>query len=198
MAEGRLMPGRGKDPAARARKARLAMESFDIFFTTYWPCLVHFLKTQANSSRFAEDVASEAMIVAADKWDDLLTYDRPDLWLFKVAIRMLRRSEARARRDGLLYEDADAFSEDLQGEVLRDDWVNDHMDLVAAVRSLRRRQCEVIGLHYLCDYSIPETARMLDMKVGTVKAHLHGGLVALRRHYGVVSVPQEAQGRIPA
>jgi RNA polymerase sigma-70 factor (ECF subfamily) len=173
------------------------MVSFDTFFKSYWPCLVHFLKTQANNSRFAEDVASQAMIAASDNWSDLLTYDRPDCWLFKVAIRMLRRLEAQARHDGWLYEDSEITSEDLRREALRDEWVEDHIDLIAAVRALRRRQCEVIGLHYLCEYTLAETARMLDMPVGTVKAHLHAGLIALRKHFGV-SVPQTSQRRISA
>lgn len=180
----------------RAQMARMSMTSFDTFFTTHWPYLVRYLKSQANNSRFAEDAALKAMIAADDKWDDLLTYDRPDCWLIKVATRMLRRLEAQARRDGWLCEDAEA-SGDLRIEALRDDWVDDHIALIAAVRSLPRRQCEVIGLHYLCDYTIADTARILGMPVGTVKAHLNAGLNGLRRHFGVTA-PQEAQRRIPA
>lgn len=190
------MGGRSS-PVDRAEKARLCMVSFDTFFENYWPCLVHFLKTQANNSRFAEDVASQAMIAALDDWDNLLTYDRPDCWLFTVAIRMLRRLEAQARHDGSLWEGSESVGEDLRRETLRDEWVEDYVDLIAAVRSLRRRQMEVIGLHYLCEYTIAETARMLDMPVGTVKAHLHAGLVALRKHFGV-SAPQKSRRRIPA
>lgn len=186
-----------RDPAARAQKARMCMVSFDTFFDNYWPRLVSFLKSQANNSRFAEDVASQAMIAAADRWDDLLTYERPDCWLFTVAIRMLRRLEARARRDGWLCEDAETFDDDLRIEALRDEWVDAHIDLISAVRSLPRRQCEVIGLHYLCDCTIAETARMLGMPVGTVKAHLNAGLVALRQHFGVTT-SRKSQGRIPA
>ncbi len=173
------------------------MVSFETFFQHYWPSLVHFLKAQANNSRFAEDVANQAMIAAADRWDDLLIYDRPDCWLFTVAIRMLRRLEARARRDGWLCEDPETFYNDLRAEALREDWVDDHIDLISAVRSLPRRQCEVIGLHYLCDYTIAETARMLDMPVGTVKAHLNAGLGALRQRFGV-SAARKSQRRIPA
>jgi RNA polymerase sigma factor (sigma-70 family) len=173
------------------------MESFDTFFENYWPCLVRFLKTQANNSRFAEDVASQAMIAAADRWDDLLTYDRPDCWLFTVAIRMLRRLEARARRDGWLCEDTETFQDELGAEALRDEFVEDHIDLIAAVRSLPRRQCEVIGLHYLCDLTIAETAQILRMPVGTVKAHLHAGLDGLRAHFGLIT-SRKTQGRIPA
>jgi RNA polymerase sigma-70 factor, ECF subfamily len=187
---------RSRDPADRAQMARMCMVSFDTFFRYYWPRLVRFLKSQANNSRFAEDVASQAMIAAADRWDDLLTYDRPDCWLFKVAIRRLRRLEARARRDGWLCEDPATFDDDLRIEALRDEWVSDHSELISAVRSLPRRQCEVIGLHYLCDYTIADTAGMLDMAVGTAKAHLNAGLGALRQHFGV-SAPQKSRRGIP-
>ena len=191
-----MMDGR-RDSASRAEKARMCTVSYETFFAVYWPGLVHFLKSQASNSRFAEDVASQAMIAASDRWDDLITYDRPDCWLFTVAIRMLRRLEARARRDGLLCEDPETFGDDLRNESRRDEWVEDHMDLIAAVRSLPRRQCEVIGLHYLCDYTIADTAQMLGMPVGTVKKHLNTGIAALRQHFGVTAAPK-SQRRIPA
>jgi DNA-directed RNA polymerase specialized sigma24 family protein len=109
---------------------------------------------------------------------------------------MLRRLEARARRDGWLYGDAETFHDDLRIEALRDGFVDDHIDLIAAVRSLPRRQCEVIGLHYLCDLTIADTARILGMPVGTVKAHLHSGLDGLCAHFGVTA--SEKSRRIPA
>lgn len=175
----------------------MCMVSYETFFVTYWPSLVHFLKSQANNSRFAEDVANQVMIAAWDQWDELLTYDRPDCWLFTVGIRMLRRLEAKARRDGLLCEDPETFDDDLRQESRRDEWVENHMDLIAAVRSLPRRQCEVIGLHYLCDYTIADTAQMLGMSVGTVKKHLNKGIAALRQRFGVTASPK-SQRRIPA
>jgi RNA polymerase sigma-70 factor (ECF subfamily) len=190
------MDGRS-DSSDRAQAARMHPVSFDEFFRDYWSCLVKFLKSQAHNSRFAEEVASQAMIAAADRWEDLLTYDRPDCWLFKVAVRMLRRLEARARRDGWLCEDPETFAKDLRDEALRDEWVESHIDLIAAVRSLPRRQCEVIGTHYLLDRTIADTARILDMPVGTVKAHLNAGLVALRKYFGV-SVAQKSQRRVSA
>jgi RNA polymerase sigma-70 factor, ECF subfamily len=183
-------------PGGWAPTAPMRAVSFDDFFRQYWPSLVRFLKSQANNSRFAEDVASRAMIAAANRWDDLLTYDRPDCWLFKVAVRMLRRMEARARRDGWLCEEPEKLRDDLRIEALRDEWVDAHLELIAAVRSLPRRQCEVIGLHYLCDYTITETARMLDMPVSTVKTHLYTGLDKLREHFGVA--PHKSRRKVSA
>jgi RNA polymerase sigma-70 factor (ECF subfamily) len=185
------------DYLGHSQTARMRPVSFDEFFRAYWPRLLHFLKSQAHSSRFAEDVASQTMMYAADKWEYLLTYDRPDCWLFKVAIRTLRRLEARARRDGWLCEDPETFAADLRGEALRDEWVEPRIDLIAAVRSLPRRQQEVIGTHYLLDCTIADTARVLDMPVGTVKAHLSAGLTGLRKYFGV-SAPQKSRRRISA
>jgi RNA polymerase sigma-70 factor (ECF subfamily) len=184
-----------RDPEDRARQARMDTESREVFFERNWPRLLRLLKSQANNSRFAEDVASQAMIAAFDKWDEVLTYDRPDFWLNTVALRILRRLEAQARKRGYLCEDPESCARDLRVEAFRDDWIADHIDLIAAVRSLPRRQCEVIGLHYLCDYTIAETARMLGMPVGTVKAHLNAGLAGLRRHLGVTA-PRKSERRI--
>ncbi len=74
------------------------MVSQDTFFTYYWPRLVRFLMTQASDSGWAEDAAAEAMSAVMDNWDLLLTYPRPDSWLFRVAIRKLRKLEQHAER----------------------------------------------------------------------------------------------------
>lgn len=192
------MTSRSRDPVQRERLARECMTSFDLYFRTYWPDLVRFLKARASDTHLAEDIATEAMMAVSDNWDKLLTYKRPDSWLFKVALRKLRRVEARARHDGFLRENPESCVDDLRRDSFRDDWIEDNIDLISAVRRLRRRQCEVIGLHYLADYTIAETASILDMPVGTAKKHLNLGLAALRRHFGVVPTPPAAQGRISA
>lgn len=191
------MTSRSRDPVQRARQARECVASFEEFYKVYWPILVHFLKPQASDTSLAEDIASETMLAASDKWDELPTYDRPDSWLFKVAVRKLRKVQARARHDGWLREDPGSSADDLRADAFRDDWIEDHIDLISAMRTLRRRQCEVIGLHYLADYTIAETASILDMPVGTAKKHLSLGLAALRRYFD--GHPQMAsQRRIPA
>jgi DNA-directed RNA polymerase specialized sigma24 family protein len=43
------------------------------------------------------------------------------------------------------------------------------------------RQREVVGLRILLDQSIEETARILGLSPGTVKAHLNRALSKLRR-----------------
>ena len=57
----------------------------------------------------------------------------------------------------------------------------DDVEFWRAVRSLPRRQSQVIALHYLEDMPVIEVAEVLDMAEGTVKKHLHDGRRALAR-----------------
>ena len=50
-----------------------------------------------------------------------------------------------------------------------------------AVRSLPRRQSQVVALHYVEDLSVSDIADVLEMAPGTVKKHLHDGRKSLAR-----------------
>lgn len=166
------MTGAGRpDAVAPGARARQALSSFEEFYRRYYPPLVRCLKTQATDTNWAEDVAQDTMLTALGRWDQLLTYDRPDAWLFKVAIRKLRRLEARGRERCLL-PDQDSAIGDLSLAAATDSWVSDHIDLVAAIRALPRRQAEVVVVHLLADYTICETAEILGMCEPTAKTHL--------------------------
>ncbi len=54
--------------------------------------------------------------------------------------------------------------------------------VLAALATLPQRQREVVALRYFGGLSTAETARELSIAEGTVKAHLHRGLAALREH----------------
>ena len=172
------------DPLERGRRARHRTASPDEFCGYYYPVLSRYLKSQTTDTGLAEDVTADALIAALDHWDHLLTCERPDSWLFKVAIRKLRQLESRARERCSLGEDLASAEGDLRVAAALDTWVEDHIDLVSALRSLPRRQCEVIGLHFLGGYTLHETAEILDVTDGTVKKHLNRGLETLRQVLG--------------
>lgn len=169
----------------------------ETFFKYYWPRLVRYLKARAVDTGLAEDVAAEAMTAFLDKWDYLLTHPRPDSWLFKVATRKLRKLEARARDYCCFDEDLASSVGDLHVAAASDVWIEDHLDLIAGMRSLPNRQSEVIGLHYFGGYTLAETADILDIQVGTVKKHLARGLDSLRQRQGLPAA-LKATRRIPA
>jgi RNA polymerase sigma factor (sigma-70 family) len=174
--------------------ARLALSSFPEFYRQFWPRLVRCLIAQATDTRWAEDVAQDTMLAAFEKWDQLLTYDRPDAWLFKVAIRRLRRMEAQGRERCLLPDEESATG-DLAVAAAADGWAGAHLDVIAAIRSLPRRQAEVIVVHTLADYTLTETAEILGMREATAKTHLKRARESLKRlmHRDLVVPP----GRMP-
>jgi len=85
-----------------------------------------------------------------------------DSWLFTVAIRELRSQEAQDRAGGRLHEDFDraAAEADLRAAAATDDWLANHLSLIAAVQVLPRREGEVIALALL-DFTPQETAEIL-------------------------------------
>jgi RNA polymerase sigma-70 factor (ECF subfamily) len=56
------------------------------------------------------------------------------------------------------------------------------VDLVAAIRKLPPRQRDVVILRYLLDLDTATTATQLGIATGSVRAHLHHALTALRKH----------------
>lgn len=60
----------------------------------------------------------------------------------------------------------------------------DRDEVLAAVRSLPRRQAEVLALRYFGDLSEAEIAETLDISLGSVKTHTSRGLASLDRVLG--------------
>jgi RNA polymerase sigma factor (sigma-70 family) len=176
----------------RGREARRLVESQSAFFERYWPPLVHFLAAQASSYSLAEEVAAEAFLRACVRWDKLLTYDRPDSWLFKVAVRELRRQEAQARARGTLSEDLAGNVADLQRAAETDEWVAENFAFAAAVRTLPRRQAEVVSFAML-GYTTKETAGTLGISEGTARSHLSRASGNLRVLLNDAEVPGVAR-----
>jgi len=154
-------------------QGRLEISSFPEFYGYWSPRLTRYLKTQTSDGRWVEDIAQDAMLAARGKWEELLTYDRPEVWLFKVATRMLRRWQAKAREQ---CTSLDEVVDRRAGSPLvpdADEWVNDHIVLIAAIRTLPRRQREVLALHCLAGHTLAGTAQIMGITEGTAKTHLH-------------------------
>jgi RNA polymerase sigma factor (sigma-70 family) len=66
-----------------------------------------------------------------------------------------------------------------------DDEVATRLALAHALRALPARQRNVVVLRYLADMSESETADLLGIAPGTVKAHLHRALKRLREQLNV-------------
>ena len=157
-------------------------DSFDAFCRRYLPVVERYLVGQARDSGWAPEIAQECLLAARGRWDDLLAAGRPDRWLFGAATRELRRLEARAGGQcGARSGEVGVGVSDLLITANMDGWVCDHLDVIAATRSLPRRQAEAVGLHYLVGYSIAEVAQMLGVCVGAARTQLDRGTANLAR-----------------
>jgi RNA polymerase sigma-70 factor (sigma-E family) len=128
----------------------------------------------------AEDVAQEACIRACQRWRKLSAGGYAAPWVAHVATnlsldRWRRRRSAQKFVDqkGMGTADRPAHAVD-----------SDRVDLHRALKTLPRRQREVVLLRYVADLSEQEVARQLRCSTGTVKTHASRGLAALRAVLG--------------
>ena len=157
-----------------------ASERFEDFYEREFAAVVGLAYALSGSRSGAEDLAQEAFLAAHRRWDDVGRFERPDAWVRRVVANLsvsnLRRRVVEARAYARI---ALGSAEDLP-ELSADD-----VEFWRAVRSLPRRQSQVVALHYLEDMSVLEVARVLDMAEGTVKKHLHDGRRTLASRLGL-------------
>ena len=134
----------------------------------------------SGSRSGAEDLAQEAFLAAHRRWDHVGRFERPDAWVRRVVANLSVSSFRRRVVEAKAYARIAMGS----GENLPELSVDD-VEFWRAVRSLPRRQSQVIALHYLEDMSVLEVARVLDMAEGTVKKHLYDARRTLADRLGL-------------
>ena len=132
----------------------------------------------------ADDAHQRTYLKALEHWPtvDPLADEKRAAWLATTLTRevlQIWRAPYRSREAGsregeepdsaLAPDDADAAA---AAEAYR--------RACQAIARLKGRQREVIALHCLAGYEISEVAKILGVKVSTVRAHLHSGRVRLR------------------
>ena len=165
-------PGGGPSSAFTSGRGR----SFEDFYRAELPGLVVLARALAPPG-LAEDVAQEAMMIAYRRWLTIRELAHPEAYVRRacanLAVSQFRRhlAEARAfRRSG-----APQTVEQLGGP--DEFW---HL-----VRSLPRRQAQVVALHYVFDLSVADVARTLEISEGSVKVHLSRARQTLARSMGL-------------
>jgi len=119
----------------------------------------------------AEDALHEAYTRALADWPRLSSHPNPSAWVARVALNQATSWWRLWSREAADPPDRPAPADEAPMDAL----------IVRLVWRLPRRQREVVGLRILLDQSIEETARILGLSPGTVKAHLNRALSKLRR-----------------
>jgi RNA polymerase sigma factor (sigma-70 family) len=125
----------------------------------------------------AQDVVQEAFARVLARPRSFLTAENPEAWL-RTVVRNVARTRYRRQvffnrlvRTGRL----EPRPESLPGLTA------DRLALLAALRQLPRSTREVLVLYHIADLPVEEVAATLNVPVGTVKARLSRGRIALAR-----------------
>jgi RNA polymerase sigma-70 factor (sigma-E family) len=151
------------------------IEFAEFYAATRDDCL-RIVLISAGDQQLAEDLVAEAFSRAWMSWRKVRDHPAPQAWVVRTALNT-RVSWWRGRRREVALDGHDLAAGPSQPPVLDD-------ALVSALRRLPVRQREVIALRLLLDLDTETTARVLGISAGTVGAHLHRALAALRGALG--------------
>ena len=115
----------------------------------------------------AADVTHDAFAVALSRWATVASYDRPDLWVRRVAIN--RAISMRRRR---LNEAVSGRRWQARQRLAADDDPGSDADVWSLVRRLPARQASVVVLTYIGDMSAAQVAAVLGFSEAMAKTHL--------------------------
>ena len=149
---------------------------YDWYFRACFPRLTRTVYLMVHDQSLAEDIAQEALYRMLKHWRTVSTYDRPEAWARRVAIRIaVRDLQRRAVRPG---------KERLAAVVPVEHFPDP--DVAVAVAALAPMQRAAVVLFYWDDLPVREIAEVLEVSESTVKQHLHRA-----RHRLAVSLGEE-------
>lgn len=146
-------------------------------YTAHWGRLVRLAALLTRDVSIAEEIVQEAFVALHRRWGRLADPAAAHAYLRTSVVNGARSAlrhrgvEERYRQPG---PPAPAGPEE---RALRAD---EDARVFAALRSLPRRQQEVLVLRYYADLSEHDIAQTLGLSKGAVKSHAHRGLASLR------------------
>jgi RNA polymerase sigma-70 factor (ECF subfamily) len=153
-----------------------AQERFEDFYVREYRSVAGLAYALSGSRWLAEDLAQEAFLAAHRNWHRVAGYDQPGAWVRRVVANLSASSFRRARSEAKAVARLALGRGPETLELSADDG-----EFWRAVRSLPRRQSQVVALFYLEDWSIDQVAEVLEIAPGTVKKHLYDGRRTLAR-----------------
>ncbi len=170
----------------------VADEAITDLYAAHWNGLVRLAWLLLRDDQLAEEVVQDAFIAVHRRWDSLRSEDKGAAYLRRAVVNGARsglrhrgveeRYRAREQRQGsALGYRSEASAED---RAMDQETGN---AMIRALGGLPQRQREVLTMRYYLDLSEAEIADALGISAGSVKAHAHRGLAALRDRMGVAS-----------
>ena len=144
--------------------------SFETFYSSTRPRIFRAVALVLGDTDVALDATEEAMTRAAERWPVVGQYDNPAGWVYRVALNWARTHLRRLTRERSALEFEPGYEQRLPDP-----------ELIDAVMTLPTGYRAVIVARFLLDWSVEETARVLQIPEGTVKTRTHRALKRLRK-----------------
>jgi RNA polymerase sigma-70 factor, ECF subfamily len=151
----------------------------------YAPVLYRFVYYQLQNPLYAEDIVSEVMARMIENVDRFVLHQAPfRAWLFRIARNLVAdhfRAHKRSNQfslEGWLDAEPEKEPGEADGRI---DMVLDRDQLRTGLLTLTGEQREVILLHVVEGWEMPEVARLLDRSLASVKGLYYRGIESLRR-----------------
>ena len=159
-------------------------ELVDVLFRRHYAPLLRLAVVMLGSREAAEDAVQEAFVSLHRNWRSLRDPDIAETYLRSAVLNrcrswVRRQVTQRAARPLMLVRELHESAEDTT--VGRDQ----EGSLVSVMRTLARRQREVLACRFVLELSVAETAQLLEISAGSVKTHTHRGLQALQQRIEV-------------
>lgn len=159
-------------------------ELFDVLFQRHYATLLRLGVVMLGRREPAEDIVQDAFVSLHRRWASLRDPEAAEAYLRSAVLNgcrswIRRQASQRAPRPLQLATSHPENPEDAvvgQGEL---------ESLVTVMRTLARRQREVLACRYVLELSVAETADLLQISLGSVKTHTHRGLRAMQQRIGV-------------
>ena len=184
--------GRRDDPDADvldgSRPSARSDIDFRQIYTATYPRLTRTLWFVVHDHELAQEIAQDAFIELHRQWRKVRSYDRPDLWVRRVALRKAQREAARSRRRRHVERSLHAV-DSVDSVELPDP------ELRAALLQLPPMQRAAVALFYLEDRPMEEVADLLGCQSSTGFVHLHRARHRLAELLSE-TVPEEVDGDV--
>ena len=156
--------------AVAPTREAVVTQDFSAFYERTRDGVYRAVLLRARAPDVAEDACHEAYARALVRWERLQSHPNPTAWVVQVAHNQATSWWRRRRHELPNPPERPGRPDDVPFDEA----------LVRLVWQLPPRQRQVVGLRILLDLSISETARIMGMSPGTVKATLNHALQSLR------------------
>ena len=178
------MRDRGAISGRNAPMEPTRAELLEVLFRRHYTALLRLAVVMLGSREAAEDAVQEAFVALHRNWRSMRDPAAAEAYLRSAVLNrsrswVRRQATQRAARPLMVVRDHQESAEDTT--VGRDQIGS----LVAMMRTLARRQREVLACRFVLELSVAETAQLLEISTGSVKAHTHRGLHALQQRIAV-------------